>query len=236
LAAPPRLRLCRSKPCNTALTGSRHRADQACLARLCLITSGSTLKPILLRRAVRQGAGWTLQSHLQATDRGSNRARGDVPSGELSDCSSPQAASARQTFWTPSQRKGVVALVLEMPGWPSWRPSPVCVHQSVSTHPVRLRVQLSSCPVSSPSSVQSSGSLVRIWLSGRLVSSPSGVRPSAQSHSSGPTSAGWWRWGQVGMAGSRHDGNESSSMCPAPSPGRSMPGLGQGTAHRGGRG
>jgi hypothetical protein len=52
-------------------------------------------------------------------------------------------------------------------------------------------VQVSSRPVSSPSSVQLSGSLVRIRLSGRLVSSPSGVqlsgvRPFALLHPSRP--------------------------------------------------
>jgi hypothetical protein len=68
-------------------------------------------------------------------------------------------------------------------------------------------------PVSSPSTVRSSGSLVRTRLSGRLVSSPSGVRPagvrpagvypSALSHPSRPASASGSDGGTPGTAGQR---------------------------------
>jgi hypothetical protein len=92
---------------------------------------------------------------------------------------------------------------------PTCCPSPVCVHYWVSTQPgPPSGVQVSSRPVSSPSSVRLSGSLVRTRLSGRLVSSPSGVQPSgvcpsARSQPSRPASAGWWRWGRPRYGGQR---------------------------------
>jgi hypothetical protein len=55
---------------------------------------------------------------------------------------------------------------------------PAVRSRSVSTHSgPPSGVQVSSRPVSSPSTVRSSGSLARTRLSGRLVSGPSGVQP-----------------------------------------------------------
>jgi hypothetical protein len=108
-------------------------------------------------------------------------------------------------------------------------PSPVCVHPWVSTQPgPPSGVQVSSRPVSSPSSVRLSGSLVRTRLSGRLVSSPSGVQPSVVCPSGRsrlvPRPPGGGDGGDLGTAGSGHDWIQSSSMWSGPVPGGSVDG------------
>jgi hypothetical protein len=140
------------------------------------------------------------------------------------DYGSAHAASARRSFWTASQRQGPRRSGGDA-RMAACRPSPVCVHYWVSTQPgPPSGVQVSSRPVSSPSSVRLSGSLVRTRLSGPLVSSPSGVqpfgvRPSARSQPSRPASAGWWRWGRPRDGGAAVMTGSSRVACgPVPSP------------------
>ena len=101
-----------------------------------------------------------------------------------------------------------------------------------------------------PFGVRPIRSVVQVQLSGRLVSSPSSVRssgprPDAAVRPAGvqpvrrpavwclsvrpvatvsSASAGWWRRGQLGTAGSGHDWIESSSVWSGPVPGGSVDG------------
>jgi hypothetical protein len=100
---------------------------------------------------------------------------------------------------------------------------PAVRSRSVSTHSgPPSGVQVSSRPVSSPSTVRSSGSLARTRLSGRLVSGPSGVQPAGVCPpvaASRPAAAGWSRWGTPGYGGAAVTAGSSRVACgPASSP------------------
>jgi hypothetical protein len=154
-------------------TCSNHAAPQAtsavispllaqdCLTRLCLITLRSTLDPILLRTAVRRGAGRTAECHLRRSGRGGGQPLGRVVSGGASG----RCPGRRASPWSGRPR------------CPPYRPLPVVVHHWVSTRSGSPSGPVSSRPVSdhrvSGRLVPSSGT----GLSGRLVP-PSGVQPS----------------------------------------------------------
>jgi len=102
---------------------------------------------------------------LQLTGRGGGQAIGSVPSAELSDCGSPRrrlsgGASGRHPAieaCRSGQDASPACRAVRRRSACTVRCPPFGVHQSVPSS----GVQLSSRPVSSPSSVRSSGSLVR---------------------------------------------------------------------------
>ncbi len=108
---------------------------------------------------------------------------------------------------------------------PTCCPSPVCVHSWVSTQPgPPSGVQVSSRPVSSPSSVRLSGSLAGRgcpagWCPARPASSHLvSLRPPGRSRLV-PRPPGGGDGGDLGTAGSGHDWIEWSSMWSGPVPG-----------------
>jgi hypothetical protein len=138
-------------------TCSNHAAPQAtsavispllaqdCLTRLCLITLRSTLDPILLRTAVRRGAGRTAECHLRRSGRGGGQPLGRVVSGGASG----RCPGRRASPWSGRPR------------CPPYRPLPVVVHHWVSTS-VRFLVRSGVQPSGvRPSGVRSPGSVVR---------------------------------------------------------------------------